>query len=230
MLVKTLAIGALVASLPLCLIAARPDLAPLQDRPAQTPAEANSTLDQAALERLQRELREARAEAKELREELQECLDHLDVAVMPAREPNCTPSRSLFLHYQWLDQRGHDERKKRVLNKISEQHHNRPERLDALARELMDDKETAGKFDQVALALSQRALAAGTPRPQTLDTAALAHFLNGQIEAAVTLQREAVTARDHDEYRRRLRVYEAAHAVAVKAAATAPSAAIAAGD
>jgi hypothetical protein len=224
MLVKTLAIGAIVASLPLCLIAARPDFAP-----AQTPGESTPTLDHAALERLQRELREARAEAKELREELQECLDHLDLAVMPAREPNCTPSRSLLFHYQWLDQRGHDERKKRVLDKISEQHHGRPERLDALARELMDDKETAGKFDRAALALTERALAAGSPRPRTLDTAALAHFLNGHVDDAVRLQREALGARDEDEYRRRLRVYEAAQAAVGKSAAV-PSATIAAGD
>ena len=44
----------------------------------------------------------------------------------------------------------------------------------------------------------------------------------------VQVQREALAARDEDEYRRRLRLYEAAQAVVGRSAA-APSAAIAAG-
>lgn len=206
MFAKTLLLGALVASAPLCLLSARPAL-PQDAAPAADAAAAERL---ATLERLQREVREARAEVQQLRGELGECLDQLDLAMMPAREPDCTPSRALHLHYQWLHQRGHEQRKQKVLDKISEQHRNRPESLDELARQLMNHKDSAGKHDALALALTQRVLASGNPRHRSLDTAAQAHFLAGHVARAVELQRAALAEADHDEYRRRLRTYEAA--------------------
>lgn len=206
MIAKTLVLGALFASTPLCLLSARPAL-PQDTSPAADAAAAERL---ATLERLQREVREARAEVQQLRGELGECLDQLDLALMPAREPDCAPSRALHLHYQWLHQRGHEQRKQKVLDKISEQHRNRPEALDELARQLMNHKDSAGKYDALALALSQRVLTHGTPRHRALDTAAQAHFLAGQLDQAVRLQRAALAEADHDEYRRRLRTYEAA--------------------
>ena len=51
-----------------------------------------------------------------------------------------------------------------------------------------------------------------------LDTAALAYFLNGKIEQAVSLQKQAISKGGrNDDFRRRLRTYEAAQLTVAKA-------------
>lgn len=46
---------------------------------------------------------------------------------------------------------------------------------------------------------------------------ALAHFLNGKIDRAIELEQQAIAAGGNgDEYRRRLRTYEAAREALVK--------------
>lgn len=87
----------------------------------------------------------------------------------------------------------------------------------------MTNKSIAGKFDEVALALAQRmeALTAADKRRRRIDhnhidTAALANFLNGNVEKAIALQKKAIAKNSSSDFRRRLRTYEAARTALAK--------------
>ena len=89
---------------------------------------------------------------------------------------------------------------------------------------LKDAPATAGKFDELALALTQRmeVLSASDKRRRRidhnhLDTAALANFLNGNVEKAISLQKKAIGKNSSSDFRRRLRTYEAARTALAKA-------------
>jgi len=102
---------------------------------------------------------------------------------------------------------------------LAEQLGDDPERLHRVAADLMTDERTTGQFDELALALAQRIEASGQELDaRQLDTVALAHFLNGDVARATELQRLAVERGSHnDDYRRRLRTYEAAALALTKA-------------
>ena len=230
-MLKTIGFSLALASTPLCYTLATP-----QEASSRLPALAPAPVDapvapQDETPALRAQLAQARQELRAARAELEECLDLLEQNVMPPRHRDCTPSRGKLTYYQWLDRRGHGERAGRALDRIVEESGREPGRLDDVARELMTDKETAGKFDRVALALVQRMLEGGRRPQRHLDTAALAFFLNGEVDRAVALQREAVAkAKNDDEYRRRLLTYEAAQRLAPRAAAPSAPAAVAKAD
>ncbi|HEX6810459.1 MAG TPA: hypothetical protein VF384_02445 [Planctomycetota bacterium] len=237
MLAKGLVLTALVASTPLAIVATQdPHKAAAV---SETTAASELAKARAEVQRLEemtrknasdlagarRELEAARGELGTLRQQLEQALDALDRNYEPQRDRSCSPSRSrsLMTHYQWLRTNGHPQRAQVTLAKVVGQAGDNMHQLNNTAWELMTGKETAGKFDEVALAYVARMEASGhTLEPRHLDTAALAHFLNGQIDRAVTLQQQAVEngGRD-DDYRRRLRTYEAAQAALVKASAEA---------
>ena len=236
MLVKGFVLTALVASTPLAFVATQ-DPRPAPASHETTASElANAKADVQRLEALtrknaadlagaRRELEAARTDLDQLRKQLEQALDALDRHYEPQCERNCSPSRSraLLTHYQWLRSNGHAQRAATTLAKVVEQTGDDMNQLNRTAWELMTGKETAGKFDEAALAYVQRMQASGnTLDARQLDTAAFAHFLNGKIDQAVTLQQQAIEqgGRD-DDYRRRLRTYEAAQAAMVKAAAEA---------
>jgi hypothetical protein len=83
----------------------------------------------------------------------------------------------------------------------------------------MSERETAGRFDDVALALVQRMEAnGGLQQHHQFETAALAYFLNGKVGEAVARQQQAIARGDRgDDARLRLRTYEAALAAVAKA-------------
>ena len=91
--------------------------------------------------------------------------------------------------------------------------------MNSLAWNLMTDKETAGQYDRLAMAVAKRMQKRGSLKHQYTDTVALANFLNGQVDEAIALQKRAVTKNDSDDYRRRLRTYEAAKRGATPSAA-----------
>ena len=237
MLVKGIVLTALVASTPLAFVATQdPHPAPAG---SETTAAGELAKAKAEVQRLEsltrknaadlagarRELEAARTDLDQLRRQLEQALDALDGHYEPQRDRNCSPSRSraLLTHYQWLRGNGHPQRAAKTLTKVVEQTGDDMNQLNRAAWELMTGKETAGKFDEVALAYVARMQASGnTLDGRQLDTAALAHFLNGQIDQAVTLQQQAIEHGGRDEdFRRRLRTYEAAQAALVKAAAEA---------
>ncbi|MEO6595863.1 MAG: hypothetical protein ABIP94_14015 [Planctomycetota bacterium] len=234
MLVKGLVFTALVASAPIALVATQ------DPRPGTTGTTAASESSAAAdLRRLEtqnkqaavdlaaarRELAAARRDLQKLGEQLECALDALDSTVEPQRERNCSPSRSraLMSHYQWLRSNGHEQRASAAVAKVVDQLGDNPQRLNSAARELMTDKETAGQFDEVALAISERMQKTEEPLGHNqLDTVAFAHFLNGKFESAIALQQQAIErGGNSDDYRRRLRTYQSAQAALVKAAADA---------
>lgn len=238
MLVKAVLLGAaLLVSTPICYVAADTpqDPAP-QARPAaraQDPAPKEAARGnaeavrrvQAELDAAQRELERARRELQEVGRQLDEALDALDRTFDRPRERNCSPSRSrareLMSHFQWLRQHGHRDRAEGALARIVEQTGEDVGRLNSVAWSLMTDDETVGKFDEVALALAERMeQQAQRLNHQHLDTVALARFLNGEVERAIALQEKAIAkGGNHDEYRRRLRTYQAARVALAKAAA-----------
>ena len=232
MLVKALVLTALVASTPVALVVTQ-DPRPAQDR-SDGAALRNDAASQRAkqdaqsadeLAAVRRELACARAELQTMRGQLEHALDALDTVHQPRREGNCSPSRarSLMSHYQWLRTNGHAERASRTLGTLAEQLGDDPERLHRVAADLMTDERTIGQFDELALALAQRIEASGHELDaRQLDTVALAHFLTGDVARATELQRLAVERGSHnDDYRRRLRTYEAA-AVALTKARSSP--------
>jgi hypothetical protein len=236
MLVKGLVFTALVASTPLAFVATQ------DPRPAATPEttaaselakakaevqrlEALTRKNAADLAGARHELEAARTDLDQLRKQLEQALDALDGHFEPQRDRNCSPTRSraLLTHYQWLRGNGHPQRAAKTLAKVVGQSGDDVNQLNRAAWELMTGKETAGKYDEVALAFVARMQASGhTLDGRQLDTAALAHFLNGHIDQAVTLQQQALEHGGREEdFRRRLRTYEAAQAALVKAAAEA---------
>ena len=228
MLVKGLVLALAVASTPVALVVTQdpPPKPAVADRAADTAerlraAQQQAQRDAEALAAARRELTAAREELARVRQQLEDSLDALAAEIQPQRERNCAPSRSraLMSHYQWLRGHGHAERAAGALAQVVEQIGDDPRRLNSVAWSLMTDDATSGKFDEVAAAIADRMEQAGDLEPRLLDTVALARFLNGQFERAVELQRQAIAdgARG-DDFRRRLRTYEAALAAKAKEA------------
>jgi hypothetical protein len=239
MIIKGIALTALVASTPLALFATQdpihateaPAAAAQQAEKSQAEARRIEAELQSAKDNLRRaraELRAAQQDLTLLGKQLHAALDRLDGTVEPQPERNCSPSRNRMLmsHFQWLRDQGHQQRAGDALAKVVKQVGDDANRLNSVAWDLMTDKETAGKFDDVALALTQRLEQVQTADKgkrhidhNHLDTAALANFLNGQVDAAVRLQQQAIAKGGNgDDFRRRLRTYEVAQAALAKAA------------
>ncbi len=146
----------------------------------------------------------------ELSTQLDECMDFL--LVPRTHRSGCRPSRSLMVHYQWMRKNGHDDKANIALKRVVQQYGQDNRHLNSLAWNLMTDEDTSGKFDELALAVAQRMQK--SPKPlshRQLDTVALAKFLNGYVDEAIALQRRAIqNGGKGDDYRRRLRTYEAA--------------------
>lgn len=169
---------------------------------------------------LQEALRRARQEQggsskrlRQLQAQLDEALDLIEKGARPVAHRSCTPSRSrsLITKYQWMQERGHEARAKRLLTKVIKEHGGRNSSLNTTAWYLMTEKSTAGRFDAAALALAESMLKHGRLKSREYDTLALAQFLNGQLADAVKAQRAAIAmGSTSTDYRRRLRVYEAA--------------------
>lgn len=251
MILKGIVFTALLASTPIAIVAtqdpknAADGAVKSSAKATTTTAAANAALEAARAESRQwqeraersaadlagarRELAGAQKDLQKLGAQLEHALDQLDTTFAPQRDRNCSPTRSraLMSHYQWLRQNGHEQRANATIDRVAEAVGNDPNRINSEAWDLMNDKDTAGKFDEVALALVQRIEAAGKlDNHRLLDTAALAHFLNGEVAQAVALEAQAIErgGRD-DEFRRRLRTYQAAlDAVAKASAAVAPTA------
>ena len=224
MLVKGLVLTALVASTPLALVVTQ-DPTGTQREPAPTlkapGQDAEAKRAAVLLDQTQAELQAARQDLQRLRQQLDAALDRLDGQFEPQRDRNCSPSRNrqLMSHYQWLRDQGHGQRAATTLAQVVEQTGEDVNRLNAEAWQLMTEETNAGKFDDVALALVQR-MTQNTENlgHHQLDTAALAFFLNGKVDQAIALERQAIErGGKSDEYRRKLRTYEAAHEALVKA-------------
>lgn len=224
MVLKSLVLGTLLVSTPVCVFAPQdPPTAP-QKQPAVNEALRESDV----LQQLQHELAAARKDLKDAQRQVDELLDLAEkgiVATDSRHDQSCQPSRhrALLSHFQWLQKNHHDERAERALAVLVERVGNRPQRLCEMARDLMSDKETAGQFDSVALALVQRAEQERPElerlEPRWLRTMALAHFLNHEVERAVALQEAAIErSPNEDEYRVQLRTYQAAQQAVALAA------------
>lgn len=233
MLVKSCVLGAVLVSTPLCLLETQDPVkagsAPSVAVRQQLRTEAELRQTQRQLELVRRELAGARRDVSDMRRQLTELLDGMDArfASSHGHSSSCSPSRAtrreLMSHYQWLDSNRHSDRAEKALALIVDRAGNDVRRLNSLAWDLMTDKDTAGKFDRIALALAERMEQAARPRRRLshtyLDTMALARFLNGQVEQAIALQERAIASGGSgDEYRRKLRTYQAAQAAIVAAA------------
>lgn len=239
MLLKGLVVTALVASAPIAVVATQdPAPAKAPAAPAATPKNApdccaapsrqdpaTAHAEAEALQKARAELQQAQRELQQLRQRLEGALDQLDRQYEPQRDRDCSPSRgrALMSHYQWLRDQGHEQRAGSVLAKVVEQVGDDKNRLRHAAQELMTERETAGRFDDVALALVQRMEASGgLQQHHQFETAALAYFLNGKVGEAVARQQQAIARGDRgDDARLRLRTYEAAMAAVAKAQAPA---------
>ena len=222
MLVKTAILGFFIASTPIYLATseqASPEPQGKHQREAAQARRAAEKLQRAQakeLDRLSTELDAAERRVEELETQLEEALDMLEQSSQRRRR-NCTPSRSLLTQFQWMRRNGHVERAQNTIARFVKEIGDDNRRLNRCAWELMTDAETAGKFDDAALALAERM----QERPnqlshRLLDTIALAKFLNGRVDEAIDLQRLAIErGGKDDDYRRRLRTYEAAKKVAV---------------
>ena len=139
------------------------------------------------------------------------------------RRRNCTPSRSLIAQYQWMRKNGHEKRAQKTLDRFVKERGDSASSLNSTAWSLMNDEETAGKFDRMALALAERMQKRERRLAHNqLDTVALARFLNGQVDEAIRLQKLAMEKGRNSDYRRRLRTYQAAKLVVSPAAKPAP--------
>jgi Skp family chaperone for outer membrane proteins len=211
MLVKGLVLTAVLASTPLAIVVTQDPQPPRAEAAAR--AQALQQQQAAEFAAAREQLQAAREELQRLRAQLERALDALDRQHQPQRERNCAPSRgrALMSHYQWLRDEGHRERAAGTLAKVVDQVGADQHQRNSVAWGLMTDKETAGRFDDVALAIAQRMEQGAARDANHLDTIALAHFLNGKFDRAVALQQQAIAAGGHgDEARRRLRTYEAA--------------------
>lgn len=168
-------------------------------------------------------------ELQDARRQVGETLDMLEDSVKRqlSRHRNCAPSKNSLVYYQWLDANQHKERAERFLDecvKVLGRGHSRRRNMLRYAWSLMTERKTAGQFDRVALALAERAVAANADgvSGDALDTLALAKFLDGQVERAVELERQALASQEgNDDFRRRLRMYEAARdAASLRVAST----------
>lgn len=212
---KTLAIGFILVAAPLCLSAAQwsSDSSPqTKQRMQQEIDELTDTI----------ELLEARLE--ETRRQIEESLDMLEASTEPRRDRNCTPNRNSLVYFQWFDQNGHTPRADRMIAKWIDRYGKRKSRLIESAWSLMTERSTIGKFDRAALRLAEHAIKGDDdPEHRALDVLALAKFLDGQVDAAIELEQQAVAADDdRSDYRRRLRMYEAARRVASTSSVATP--------
>ena len=248
MLIKGIAVAVFAVSAPFAIVATQ-DPQPAAPKPAAGVKDLSEVIRQkqaeqaAAAAAKNAELDAARAELAAMRQDLQKLTRQLDEALdaleqqfqpQPQRERNCSPSRSraLLTHYEWLKTRGHEQRAAATRDQVLAPYGNDLNQLHSAAWNLMTEKATAGKFDEVALAAVQRMQQhEANMNHQQLDTAALAYSLAGQFDRAAALQRLAIErGGDHDEYRRRLRTYEAAQGQLAKATeAAAPANALLAG-
>ncbi|MCB9877882.1 MAG: hypothetical protein H6835_09800 [Planctomycetes bacterium] len=224
MFVKGLALTALVASTPLALFVTHDAQQPQDPKPAAArPAERSADVDRINqdLRRARAELHAAREDVQRLRGQLDAALDRLEEHYQPERDRNCSPSRgrALMSHYQWLRGQGHEERAGTTLAKVVDQVGDDVGRQNSAAWELMTEKDSAGKFDEVALAIARRMdQRRAHLNHNYLDTVALAYFLNGEVELACTLEQQAIEKGGRgDDFRRRLRTYEAARDALVAA-------------
>lgn len=226
---KTTALCCSLIALPLFLSAAPQD--PVRRGSEAAPSDARLRELEAEVRRATERAERAEDALKAVRTQLEECLDLLENST-ERRSHNCAPSRSLITYHQWMDQRGHAERAARMLDRIVEGVGQDPNRINALAWNLMTDEETMGDYDRTALALVERLRAAGGDLPHRhLDTAALALFLNARIDEAIAVARQAVDqSSENSDYRRRLRMYEAARTAARTAAREATAGVAAGGD
>lgn len=215
MFAKPVVLGVILAASPLCFLAAvqdpnlRQGTAVLSEEIAALRGEVAHL--RAVAEDARAKLQDAQTEVGDVRRQLEECLDLLQQSTEPERRHNCTPSRASLTYYQWLDRNGHEQRAGTMLDRAIAENGNEPRRLVSLASSLMQEDETAGKFDRAALAIARRLLANdGKLDPRALDVIAMAHFLNGHVDAAVQFERRAVSANKSGDYRERLRLYEAA--------------------
>jgi hypothetical protein len=232
MLFKSLMFGAVLCSTPLCLLNVQEPAAAARPAAAAQDPEARAELARAQdqLELVRCELAEAQRDLGDMRRQIGELLDAMDARFLALRSSDrsysCNPTRrrELMSHYQWLDRNRHEQRAATALAQIVAEAGGDVERLDQQARELMTGKDSAGRFDRIALAFAERMEQLGGQRlrPNQLDTMALARFLDGQVEQAVALQQQAVArGGNDDEYRRKLRTYQVAQqAIAAARAAT----------
>ena len=228
MLVKALVITALVASAPIY-VATNPqnptDADPTEVDVTAHPGGAEAIsfaggrdTGQARIEQLQRELQAAQTRLEnaenrigDLENQLEESLDMLQDDD-GHRHRNCAPSRRLMVQYQWMKKHGHEKRAGKSLTQFVKQVGDSNNNLNRVAWHLMTEKSTAGQFDDLALALCERMETRKHDLcHRRIDTIALAKFLNGDFETAITLQKKAIEKGGRsDDYRRRLRTYEAA--------------------
>lgn len=235
MLIKGFCLGAVLVSTPLCLLTeSTPERAAGVVTEVQLaghvqepqPDQSLTRHQQKELKKVRRELAEAKRELADMRRQLGEILDTMDAQFAKQQHRSCAPSRNraLMSHYQWLDHNGHDKRAEKSLNTIVAAAGKDVGRLNSLAWDLMTDKDTVGKFDRVALALADQMEKSRKLRHHYIDTIALARFLNGQVDRAVDLQKRAIAAGGNsDDYRRRLRTYEAAQEALLVARQGAPA-------
>jgi hypothetical protein len=222
MFVKGL-LTAAVVSTPLCFVVHQdPQPArPGTGRAATTQDDARAV--QRELDATRRELDRAQRHIDKLERQLEQALDALDATFEPQRDRNCSPSRSraLMSHYQWLRKNDLPQRAAKTLALVVERAGDDRGQLNSTAWHLMTDEETVGQYDEVALALAERMQQGAQPDaldPGYLDTIALARFLNGQVDRAIALQQQAIARGGNgDDFRRRLRTYQAAQLALAKA-------------
>lgn len=178
----------------------------------------------AQLQRTEAALKRSEEELLETRVKLDACAG---LVVRHSRhEPNCAPSRSLIGSFQWMRQNELEKPARELLTQIVEQQRKDPQRLNRLAWELMTEERTAGRFDLAALEISQQAQTAQKkPSAATLDTHALALFLNGRFSDAAATEQRALSLTRHNkgDFRRRLRMYETAASAATEPSVRAPA-------
>ena len=226
MLTKAMLIGVLFASAPVYLASSQnPEQEPLRDgfepRIEEFEPMANYRSSHAAriedLERrhadqvatLQDQLAASQLRVADLERQLEECMDFIMAGT--ERHSGCKPSRRMMTHYMWLKNNGHGERAQGALDRVVAQVGSKNSSLNRAAWYLMTEKDTAGQYDELALALAERMQGNGGMDHREMDTVALAKFLNGRTEEAIELQKKAIKKGGKSgDYCRRLRTYEAA--------------------
>lgn len=231
MQLKAVFVGIALASTPFLVSAVTqdpvtPDPVPLLDA-IQTTAPPSFELrgDRSEIEKLRAALQRAEEAATDARQRSKAAVGELDEALtiiangglafqQSSRSNACNPSRArirnLITQYEWMKDRGHETHATTILTRVVKENGTKNSQLDSLARDLMTNKETSGKFNRAALALAELMQKRGSLKDSYQDTVALAMFLNGRVSDAVAAQTRAIKSRDRSEYRRRLMVYQAA--------------------
>lgn len=169
---------------------------------------------EAELAQLRERVAQAQAQVQALGGQVDEAMDLL-VDSTNERRHHCSPSRRLLTYHKFMQKNGHGERAEKIVDRLVKEHNNDNNALNAFAWNLMTEKNTVGQFDGLALSIAERMQKNRHLDHQQLDTVALAKFLNGKVEEAIALQRRAIEQEgDSHDYRRRLRTYETALAMA----------------